>query len=205
MFLYSVDFEEIEKLQNEGKWDELSKLMITAAQKLENAGAEFIVICSNTMHKLADEIQENIDIPVLHIVDAVADEIKRKGINTVGLLGTKFTMEEGFYKDKLKEKYGIEVLIPDESKREIVHDVIYTELCKGAIEFSSKEKFMDIIKNLADRGAEGVILGCTEIPLLVKDNDVDIPIFDTTTIHAKSAVEYALKMETLSDQIDFGK
>lgn len=193
LHLYSVDFAEIERLQREGKWEDLARLMIDASKRLENAGAEFIVICTNTMHKLADDIQKNINIPILHIVDAVAEEIIGRGIKTVGLLGTKFTMEEGFYKNRLKEKYDIQVVIPDDAERESVHNVIYKELCQGIIIPSSKEQFKIIIKNLEDKGAKGVILGCTEIPLLIKKDDVDIPLFDTTTIHAKSAVKFALR------------
>jgi aspartate racemase len=191
--LYSFNFAEIEKLQVEGKWDELTRLIAKAAQILESADAEFIVICTNTLHKLADDIQKNVKIPILHIVDAVAEKIVENRFSKVGLLGTKFTMEEDFYKKRLKEKYNIEVIIPDKEEREAIHNIIYNELCLGSIKPSSKEKFLNIIKNLNTKKAEGVILGCTEIPLLVKDEDVDIPLFDTTTIHAKAAVEFALR------------
>jgi len=191
--LYSFNFAEVGILQADGKWDELTKLIIKAAQRLESADAEFIVICTNTIHKLADDVQKNVNIPILHIVDAVADKIGEKGFSKVGLLGTKFTMEEDFYKKRLKEKYDIEVIIPDKEERETIHNIIYNELCLGLIKPSSKEKFLEIIKNLNTNGAEGVILGCTEIPLLVKEKDIDIPLFDTTTIHAKAAVEFALR------------
>jgi len=191
--LYSFDFAEIEKLQHKGNWEKLTELMIDAAQKLEKAGAEFIVLCTNTMHKMADDIQNNANIPILHIADTIAEKIVKKGLKRIGLLGTRFTMEEDFYKKRLKEKHGIEVVIPDNEEREIIHNVIYNELCLGIIKDSSKERFKNIIKNLITRGAEGVILGCTEIPLLVKQEGVEIPLFDTTTIHAKSAVEFALK------------
>ncbi len=191
--LYSVDFAEVVELAREGKWTEFTDLMIKAAQKLERADAEFIVICTNTIHKLAEDVQKNVNIPILHIVDAVADKIKEKGFSKVGLLGTKFTMEEEFYKKRLEQKYDIEVIIPDKEDRETIHNVIYNELCLGLIKPSSKDIFLEIIKNLNVKGAEGVILGCTEIPLLVKEEDVDIPLFDTTGIHAKAAVEFALR------------
>ena len=191
--IYSVDFAEIKKLQHEGKWGLLRDLMIAAAQRLKRADADFLVICANTMHKVAEEIQDNIKIPLLHITDAVAESIQKKGLKKVGLLGTKFTMEEDFYKERLREKFTIEVVIPNEAERRIIHDIIYNELCQGIINASSKKKFIDIIKNLHENGAEGVVLGCTEIPLLINEKDVDVLIFDTTTIHAKAAVEFALK------------
>lgn len=191
--LYSFDFEEIQKLQHEGKWEKLTEYMIDAAQKLEKAGADFLVLCTNTMHKMADDVQNNVSIPILHITDAIAEKILKKRLKKVGLLGTRFTMEEDFYKKRLKEKYDIEVITPVNDERETIHNVIYNELCLGEIKDSSKERFKGIIKNLSTKGAMGVILGCTEIPLLVKEEDVEIPLFDTTTIHAKSAVEFALK------------
>jgi aspartate racemase len=191
--MYSFDFEEIEKLQHQGAWDKLTELMIAAVKDLENGGADFIIICTNTMHKMADEVQKNIQIPLLHIADATAEKIKAKGIKIVGLLGTKFTMEEDFYKGRLLAKNGIEVVVPSKRDRQLVHEIIYNELCLGKIEQSSKNKFKKIIQNLISSGAEGIILGCTEIPLLIKQDDVEVPIFDTTLIHARSAVEYALK------------
>ena len=193
IIMYSVDFEEIEKLQHQGKWKELTELMIDAAQRVKKAGADFVVLCTNTMHKMADEVQKNIRIPLLHIADATAEKIKEKGLGEIGLLGTKFTMEEDFYKGRLKEKYGLDVIIPNEEERQIVHDVIYKELCMGEIKQSSKEQFKKIIQNLVSNGAEGIILGCTEIPLLIKQEDVEVPLLDTTMIHAKSAVEFAIK------------
>ena len=193
LIMYSVDFEEIERLQHQGKWKELTELMIDAAQRVEKAGAAFVVLCTNTMHKMADEVQKNIKIPLLHIADATAEKIKEKGLRKIGLLGTKFTMEEDFYKGRLKEKHGLEVIIPSEEERQIVHDVIYKELCIGEIKQSSREQFKKIIQNLVSNGAEGIILGCTEIPLLIKQEDVEVPLFDTTMIHAKAAVEYAIK------------
>jgi amino-acid racemase len=193
ILMYSVDFEEIEKAQHQGKWDEATKLMIEAAQRLEKGGVDFVVICSNTMHKMSGEVQKNIRIPLLHIGDATAEKIKEASFKKVGLLGTRFTMEEDFYKGRLMGRYGLEVVIPDEKGRQIVHDIIYKELCLGVIKTSSKGQFCEIIQNLVKDGAEGIILGCTEIPLLIKQEDVKVPLFDTTRIHAESVVEYALK------------
>jgi aspartate racemase len=191
--LCSFDFANIEKLQIKRKWRELTNLMIDAAQTLEKTGAEFVVICANTMHKTADEIQDNIRIPILHITDVTAEEIIRKGLKKVGLLGTIFTMEEDFYKRRLKDKYDIDTIIPSKDEREIINDIIYKELSHGITKQSSKENYIEIINNLLFRKAEGIILGCTEIPLLIKQKDVNSPVFDTTMIHAKAAVEYAIK------------
>ncbi len=189
--LYSVDFADIEQLQHAGRWKELTKLMIETAQKLEEAGADCIVICTNTMHKMADDIQDAIGVPLLHIADATGKKIIEKNIKIVGLLGTKFTMEEDFYKERLQGKYSVEVIIPDEIEKEIIENVIYKELCCGITKESSKEKIGKIIKNLIERGAKGIVLGCTELPLLIKQNDVKVPVFDTTAIHAKAAVDSA--------------
>ena len=191
--MYSVDFEQIEQLQHQGNWEELTNIMIQAAKHVERGGADFLLICTNTMHKMAVDIRDNIDIPLLHIADATADRIKQKGLKRVGLLGTMFTMEQDFYKGKLVEEHGIDVIIPDEEERRIVHDVIYNELCLGMIKDISREQYKGIIRSLISNGAEGIILGCTEIPLLVKQVDVDVPLFDTTTIHAEAAVEYATR------------
>ncbi len=190
--MYSADFEEIENLQHQGKWEELTKLMLNFAQKLQGAGADFIVICTNTMHKMAEEVENNTNIPLLHIADATAEKITEKGLGKLGLLGTNFTMEEDFFKKRLEEKYNIEVIIPSQNDRRIIDSVIYNELCLGIIKQSSKEKYKEVINRLISDGADGVILGCTEIPLLVSQGDVGMPVFDTTTIHAKSAVEFAL-------------
>jgi len=191
--MYSVDFDEIEKLQHQGKWEDLTKIMIDCAQRLEKAGANLVIICTNTMHKMAEDVESNITIPLLHIADATAERIKEKDFKKVGLLGTKFTMNEDFYKGRLIEKHGIEVIIPNSEEMQIVHDIIYNELCLGEIKETSKEQYKKIIKNLAKKGAEGVILGCTEIPLLIKQEDVEVPLFDTTKIHAEFAVDYAIK------------
>ncbi len=192
IIMYSLDFEEVEKLQHQGKWDEATELMIDAALRIEKAGADFIVICTNTMHKMAEEVQKRINTPLLHIVDATAEKIKDRGLRKVGLLGTRFTMEEDFYKGRLLRKHGIEVIIPEEEGRRIIHDILYKELCLGKIKKLSKDKFKEIIEDLEAEGSEGIILGCTEIPLLIDQEDFEIPLFDTTRIHAKKAVEYAL-------------
>jgi len=193
--LYSVDFAEVEKLQHLGDWDELTRLMKDAARKLEGAGADFVIICTNTMHKMADEVQEVIRIPILHIVDVTAEAIRANREKRVGLLGTKFTMEQDFYKGRLRDKHGVEVVIPGEEERQIVHDILYSELCMGEIKELSKGKFKSVIQNLVDRGAQSVILGCTEIPLVVSQDEYDIPVYDTTTLHAQAAVDFALQKE----------
>lgn len=191
--MYSVDFEEVEKLQHQGKWDEATALMIDAAQRVEKGGADFVVICTNTMHKMAEEVQSSINIPLLHLADVTAEKIKAQKLKKVGLLGTKFTMEEDFYKGRLIKKHGLEVVIPDEEEREVIHKILYDELCLGEIKKASKDKFKKIIDNLVSKGAQGIILGCTEIPLLIDKEDYEIPLFDTTRIHAEAAVEYALQ------------
>lgn len=191
--MLSVDFAEIEALQRSGQWAEATQAMIAAARSLEAGGADFVVICANTMHKMADEVEKSIHIPLLHIADTAAEQIKAKGLHKVGLLGTRFTMEEDFYKDRLAQKHGLQVLIPNQADREIVHRVIYEELVLGRIDPQSKAEYLRIIANLVKDGAEGIILGCTEIGLLVQQADCTIPLFDTTPIHAEAAVEYALQ------------
>ncbi|HDR15643.1 MAG TPA: aspartate/glutamate racemase family protein [Desulfobacteraceae bacterium] len=190
--MYSFDFADIETLQNSGKWDEAAELLLETALKLENAGADFVIICTNTMHKNAGFVAEHINIPLLHIADAAAAEVKGRGIKSVGLLGTQFTMEEDFYKGRLAEKHGLEVLVPDRKTREEVNRVIYEELCRGVIRPESRNFYRDVVEKLAERGAGGIILGCTEIGLLVKQEDSPVPVFDTTEIHASAAVRYAL-------------
>jgi aspartate racemase len=190
--MYSVDFAEVESLQHQGRWDEAAKMLIDAAKNLENGGAEFVVLCTNTMHKVAEDIQANVKIPLLHIADATAQQVKASGIQKIGLLGTRFTMEEDFYKGRLSQKYGLKVSVPDAQEREIIHRVIYDELVVGNIKQSSKAQYIDIIEQMIGQGAECVILGCTEIGLLVHQEDSRVPLFDTTKIHAQAAVEYAL-------------
>lgn len=191
--LYSVDFSEIEKLQHAGKWDETALILTKAAQSVEAGGADFLLICTNTMHKVADEIQANISIPILHIADATAAKLVSDSITKVGLLGTRFTMEQDFYKSRLINKFGIEVVVPNDNERTVVHNVIYDELCKGILKSESKEQYLSIVNNLFEQGAEAVILGCTEIALLIQQKDTDVPLYDTTEIHAASAVELAVK------------
>ncbi|WP_088227332.1 aspartate/glutamate racemase family protein [Desulfosporosinus sp. FKB] len=189
--LYSVDFEEIEVCQRNNEWEKAAQILTGAAHSLEAAGADFIIICTNTMHKVAEEIQAGVHIPLLHIADVTAQEVISKGINVVGLLGTRYTMEQDFYKARL-EAQGIKVLIPEEADRVIVNDVIFNELCLGQILEESRANYQRIIQNLIELGAKGIILGCTEIGLLVKSEDSTVPLFDTTELHAKEAVNFAL-------------
>jgi aspartate racemase len=191
--MFSVDFHDIKTLQHEGKWDEATKIMIDLARKLESGGADFIVICTNTMHKMAREVEESVSIPLLHIADATAIEIIKGGIKKVALLGTAFTMEQDFYKGRLVDKFGLDVIVPNELARKIVHNIIYEELCLGIIKENSKKSYLEIIDSLILDGAEAIILGCTEITLLISQLDCMVPIFDTTKIHAEHAVDFALK------------
>jgi aspartate racemase len=193
--LYSVDFDEIAALQHQGEWEELTTRMIGFAQRLVDAGAELIVIATNTMHKMAEQVQDAISIPLLHIADATGEKIVERGLHKPGLLGTKFTMEEDFYKERLRQRYGLEVVVPPDTEREVVDEIIYHELCVGTVSEASKQRFQEVIKGLVSRGADGVILGCTEIPMLISQEDVDVPLFDTTAIHSRTAVESALKEE----------
>ncbi|MBT4398642.1 MAG: aspartate/glutamate racemase family protein, partial [Bacteroidetes bacterium] len=190
--MYSVDFGPIAQLQHDNDWEELSRIMVETGQRLEKGGADFIIICTNTMHKMAKEVGAGISIPLIHIADATAEEIKRQGLNTVALLGTRFTMEQDFYKGRLAEKHGLKVLTPDDTDMDTIHRIIYKELCLGTILKDSKTEYLRIIEKLIDQGAEGIILGCTEIPLLVKQKDVSVPILDTTQLHAEAAVEFAI-------------
>ena len=189
--LYSVDFDEIEKYQARGEWDKSAEVLAAAARALERAGADFIVICTNTMHKVAPEISKAVAIPLLHIADMTALELKKAHINTVGLLGTKYTMQQDFYRSVLKDN-GIEVIVPHDTEIEIVNNVIYNELCLGNIVAQSKAAYLNIIADLFKRGAQGVILGCTEIGLLVQQSDTAVPLFDTTLIHAQYAASKSL-------------
>lgn len=191
--MYSVDFHEIKMLQHEGKWEEATRVMIESAQKLASAGSDCIVICTNTMHKMAKEVEDAVSIPLLHIADATANEIVKAGIKKVALLGTAFTMEQDFYKGRLVDKYELEVLVPPEESRKIVHDIIYEELCLGTIKEDSKKSYIEIIRDLVIEGVEAVILGCTEITLLISQEDATVPLFDTTKIHAEYAVDFALR------------
>jgi len=197
VLLYSVDFSELVELQLEGRWQEATEFICEAARRVELGGADCILICTNTMHKMAAEVQRAVMIPLLHIADATAMEIRKKGIGRVALLGTKYTMEEEFYKGRLREKYGFEVVIPPEEDRDIINQTIYDELCLGKVEGESKKHFVRIIKSLQERGVEGVILGCTEISLLIEQKDSPLELFDTTAIHARAAVDFVLEGEKI--------
>ena len=189
--LYSVDFADIEALQHKGEWGATARILSDAALSLEKAGADFLVIGTNTMHKVAPEIEQVLRIPLLHIADATAKVLARDGISRVGLLGTRFTMEQAFYRERL-ENAGIDVVIPDEPQRHLIHRVIYEELCLGQIVADSRRAYLEVVDSLAERGAEAVILGCTEIGLLIRQADTPVPLYDTTGIHAAQAVELAL-------------
>ncbi len=194
--MVSVDFEEIEKLQHENLWDEAGALLAKAAQQVEAAGADFLLICTNTMHKVAPQIERAINIPILHLADATAERILDSGMKTVGLLGTNFTMEQAFYKGRLVSKHGLNVIVPSVPDRQIVHRVIYDELCLGIVKEESRQEYLRIMAQMQEEGAEGIIEGCTEIVMLVQQAHTDIPLFDTTAIHAEAAVVKALGMRT---------
>jgi aspartate racemase len=191
--MFTVNFHEVERLQHAGKWDEAGKMLEDAARRLEAGGADCVVLCTNTMHKLANWIENAVSIPLIHIADATAEKIKARGMKKIGLLGTGFTMEQAFYKGRLTEKYGLEVIVPEKSDRDIVHRVIYEELVQGKVIESSKLEYVRIMRDLIAQGCEGIILGCTEIMLLVGQDDSSVPVFDTTTIHALAAVDFALE------------
>ena len=191
VLLYSVEFAEIERMQHEGRWDDAGAVLADVARRLEGAGADFLVLCTNTMHLVAPQIEAAVKIPLLHIADPTAGAAKQAGISTVGLLATRFTMEKDFYRERL-ERAGLRVVTPNESDRELVHRVIYDELCLGRIEETSRNAYRDVIVRLIGAGAEGIILGCTEIGLLIGPDDASVPLFDTTELHARAAAEMAL-------------
>jgi aspartate racemase len=193
--LYSVDFHEIERLQHSGDWEAAGVLLADSARALESAGADFLVLCTNTMHKVAPAIEAAVRIPLFHIADPTAAEIKQAGFSTVGLLGTRFTMEQEFYKDRLKERHGLQVLVPNSRDREIIHRIVYEELCLGKIVDESRSEYRRVMADLIRQGAQAIILGCTEISLLVGQRDSAVPLFDTTSIHARMAAEWALAAE----------
>ena len=191
--LYSLDFQDIEDLQHRGRWEEAADILVEGARRIESAGADFLLICTNTMHKVASRVESGVGIPLLHIADATGQRIIDQGFKKVALLGTRFTMEQAFYRGRLEERFDLEVLVPDEAERQLVHRVIYDELCLGSIQQTSREHFVGIIGGLAARGAEAVILGCTEIALLVDQKNSPVPLLDTTRIHAIGAVDEALR------------
>ncbi len=190
--MYSFDFHEIETLQMQGNWDQATQRMIQAAQRLAKGGAGCVVIATNTMHRMADDVQAAVDIPLIHIADATAQAVRAGGLSSVGLLGTRFTMEGDFYAGRLRDKFGLDVLVPDEAGRQAVHDIIYNELVMGEIRDESRRVYIDLIEQVMRAGAEGVILGCTEIMLLIQQQHSPIPVFDTTRLHAEAAVRFAL-------------
>ena len=190
--LYSVDFDEIEKLQHAGKWEESGEILADAARAVHRAGADFIVLCTNTMHKVAPQIEAAVDVPLLHIADATAARVKGAGVTRAGLLGTRFTMEEDFYRGRLEGRHGLSVLTPPADQRALVHGVIYRELCLGNVRAESRQAFRQVVIGLVERGAQGVILGCTEIGVLLRPEDAPVPLFDTAAIHAEAAAEFAL-------------
>ena len=190
--LHSFDFAEVVALQEAGRWDEAAELLAGAAKGLEASGCGAILICTNTMHVAYAEVQRAVSVPVLHIVDETAAEVQRHGIRSVGLLGTRYTMEQPFYRDRLK-RFGIEAIVPEESERARVHEIIFGELCRGELNPASKAELLRIVEGLRERGAEGIVMGCTEIPLLLQPGDAPLPLFDTTWIHAKAAVAFALQ------------
>ena len=196
ILLYSVDFQEIERLQHQGRWDEAGEQLGDIARRLEGAGADVVALCTNTMHKVAPAIEAALRVPFLHIADPTAQAVKQAGIGRIGLLGTRFTMEEDFYRGRLVERHGLDVIVPEPAERETVHRVIYDELCLGKVEERSRRAYRDIIAHLVERGAEGVILGCTEIAMLISPEDSPVPLFDTTQLHAVSAVDFALQSGT---------
>ena len=190
--MYSVDFEEIERLQHWGNWEATGKILSDAAGKIQAGGADFLIICTNTMHKVAPQIEGAISIPILHIADATAEKLITDGVKRVGLLGTRFTMQQEFYKDRIAEKYGIEVLVPSEEQQQVIHGIIYSELCQGIVSIPSRACYLQVIEALSEQGVEAIVLGCTEIGLLVQQQHTSIPLYDTTSIHANRAVEMAL-------------
>ncbi|WP_192022808.1 aspartate/glutamate racemase family protein [Shewanella sp. WPAGA9] len=190
--LFSVNFAEIESLQHQGDWQQTAEILSNAAKSVEAGGADCLLICTNTMHKVAEEVQRAISIPLLHIADATASTLLLDGVRTVGLLGTQFTMSQDFYKGRLTENHGIDVIVPNGTQQKMIHHIIYSELCLGEIKESSRHQYLEIIDDLYQQGAQAVILGCTEIALLVQQQDTQVPLYDTTQIHAASAVKFAL-------------
>jgi len=193
IILYSVDFAEVETMQHTGAWDQAALLLAQVAKRVEKAGADVGLICANTMHKVFDQVQKSVQIPLIHIADVTARAMKTRGVKLAGLLGTRYTMEQEFYKGRLADIHGIQVLIPEADERRAINDILYNELCLGDIKKISRDTFKKIIANLESRGAEGIILGCTEIPLLIDPGDYSLPLFDTTALHARAAVEFALQ------------
>jgi aspartate racemase len=192
LILYNLDFDEIKKAQHENRWDDTVNILVDAGNAVKRAGADFLVICTNTMHKVADDVEEKVGLPLLHIVDVIGDAVRERGLHRIGLLGTRFLMEGHFYQGRLRDRFAIEVLVPGEDDIHTIHQIIYNELCEGKIKASSRRVCADIIDKLVNKGAEGIVLGCTELPLLIQAGDIHAPIFDTTRLHAEAAVNLAL-------------
>ena len=192
LLLYSVDFHEVEQLQHADRWNDAASILAEGALLLQGAGAEFVVLCTNTMHRVAPDIEARIQIPLLHIADPTALAIRASDLSTVGLLGTRFTMEQGFYRGRLETNFGLSVRVPSPASRDLVHDVIYGELCRGVISESSRDRFAEVVSELVEMGSQGIILGCTEIGLLLQPEDASVPLFDTARLHAEAAAAFAL-------------
>jgi len=192
LILYNLDFDEIQRAQHEGRWDDIASILVDAGNAVKRAGADFLVICTNTMHKVADDVEEKVGLPLLHIADVTGDAIRERGLHRIGLLGTRFVMKEPFYQERLRDRFAIELLVPGEDDIAAIHQIIYNELCEGKIKASSRRVCADIISRLVNEGAEGIVLGCTELPLLIQPGDIYAPIFDTTQLHAEAAVNLAL-------------
>ncbi len=192
LVLYNLDFDEIEIAQHEDRWDDLAGILVDAGNAIKRAGADFLLICTNTMHKVAQDVEGKVGLPLLHITDVIGDAVRERGMHRIGLLGTKFVMKESFYRGRLRDRFGIEVVVPGESDMDTIHHIIYGELGEGKINSSSRRLCGEIIGNLVDQGVEGIVLGCTELPLLVRPGDVNTPIFDTTRLHAEAAVNMSL-------------
>jgi len=192
LVLYNLDFDEIQKAQHEDRWNDLADILVDAGNAVRRAGADFLLICTNTMHKVAEDVEGKVGLPMLHITDVIGEAVKERGMYRIGLLGTKFVMKESFYQGRLRDRFDIEVLVPEEDNMDTIHHIIYNELCKGTVNASSRRICGDIIGHLVDQGAEGIVLGCTELPLLIRPGDVNTSIFDTTRLHAEAAVNLAL-------------
>jgi aspartate racemase len=193
LVLYSLDFDEIQKAQHEDRWDDLAGILINAGNAVKRAGAEFLLICTNAMHKIAEDVEGKVGLPLLHITDVIGEAVREQGMHRIGLLGTKFVMKESFYRERLREHSSVEVLVPEGDDIDTIHRIIYGELCEGKVNASSRRICVDIIGHLVDQGAEGIVLGCTELPLLIRPRDVNTPILDTTRLHAEAAVNLSLQ------------
>ena len=192
LVLYNLDFNEIQRAQHEDRWDDMANILVDAGNAVKRAGADFLIICTNTMHKVADDVEEKVGLPLLHITDVTGDAIRERGLHRIGLLGTRFVMKESFYQERLRDRFAIEVIVPGEDDIDTIHQIIYHELCESKVNASSRRVCANIVSKLVNNGAEGIVLGCTELPLLIQSGDINAPIFDTTQLHAEAAVNLAL-------------